>query len=50
MAFRLRRGTDAERQSITPKDGEMIWTTDNKELYVGDGTTVGGNKITGIQI
>ena len=49
MASRLRRGTDAERQSITPKDGEMIWTTDNKELYVGDGTTVGGNKITGIQ-
>ena len=50
MAFRLRRGTDAERQSITPKDGEMIWTTDTKNLYVGDGTTVGGNKITGIQV
>jgi hypothetical protein len=42
MALRLRRGTDAERQSITPLAGELIYTTDTKELYVGDGTTIGG--------
>jgi hypothetical protein len=47
MALRLRRGTDAERAAITPKDGEMIWTTDTNELYVGDGTTTGGIRITG---
>lgn len=47
MALRLRRGTDAERLLITPADGEMIWTTDTQELYVGDGTTVGGIRITG---
>lgn len=42
MALRLRRGTDAERQSITPLEGELIYTTDTKELYVGDGSTLGG--------
>jgi len=47
MALRLRRGTDAERLLITPADGEMIWTTDTQELYVGNGSTVGGIRITG---
>lgn len=42
MALRLRRGTDAERQSITPLEGELIYATDTKELYVGDGSTQGG--------
>lgn len=47
MALRLRRGTDAERLSITPLEGELIYTTDTKELYMGDGTTVGGNLVSG---
>ena len=42
MAFKIRRGTNAERLTITPAQGELIYTTDNKKLYVGDGTTVGG--------
>lgn len=42
MALRLRRGTDAERQTITPLEGELIYTTDTKKLYVGDGSTAGG--------
>ena len=42
MALRIRRGTDAERQTITPLAGELIYTTDTKALYVGDGTAVGG--------
>lgn len=49
MALRLRRGTNAERQLITPVEGELVWTTDTKELYAGDGTTVGGIKITGAE-
>ena len=53
MALRLRRGTDAQRAATTPADGELIWTTDTQELYVGgveDGTPiVGGIRITGSQ-
>jgi len=47
MALRLRRGTDAERQLITPAEGELIYTIDTKSVYIGDGTTVGGNRISG---
>ena len=43
MAFRLRRGTDAERLIITPEEGELIYTTDTKSIFVGDGITLGGN-------
>ena len=42
MPLRLRRGTDAERQTIIPLSGELIYTTDTKQVYVGDGTTAGG--------
>jgi len=42
MALRLRRGTDTERQLIIPETGELIYTTDTKLVYVGDGTTAGG--------
>ena len=47
MALRLRRGTDSERQLITPVEGELIYTTDTKLLYAGDGSTVGGTLVTG---
>lgn len=46
MALRLRRGTNAQRQTITPVEGEIIFTTDTKQLFVGDGTTVGGNSVS----
>ena len=45
MALQIRRGTDAERTGITPLAGELIFTTDTKKLYVGDGSTVGGNQV-----
>ncbi|MBC8147301.1 MAG: hypothetical protein H8E98_04895 [Bacteroidetes bacterium] len=41
----IRRGTNAARLIITPATGELIYTTDTKKLYVGDGITAGGNKI-----
>lgn len=47
MALRLRRGTNAERQLITPAEGEIVYTTDTKLLYVGDGSTVGGVPVGG---
>jgi len=42
MAFKIRRGTNAERQAYTPAIGEPIWTTDTKKLWIGDGITAGG--------
>lgn len=46
MALQIRRGTNAERLSITPLDGELIFTTDTKEVFVGDGITQGGKPVT----
>ena len=50
MALQLRRGTNAERLAITPALGELIFVTDYSSeavapLFVGDGTTVGGNPV-----
>lgn len=45
MALKLRRGTDAERQNIRFAEGEPVYVTDTGELYVGDGVTLGGNRI-----
>ena len=42
MALQVRRGTNSERLGIVPAAGEIIYTTDTKQLYVGDGTTAGG--------
>jgi Major tropism determinant N-terminal domain len=46
MSIQLRRGTEAERALIFPAEGELIYTTDTKLLYVGDGSTLGGNLVT----
>ena len=42
MSLRIRRGTDAQRTSLTFDLGELVWTTDSQKLYVGDGITAGG--------
>ena len=50
MALKLRRGTNAQRLTLTgasaPVAGELIYTTDTKQLFVGDGTTAGGNSVS----
>ena len=48
MSLKIRRGTNAERLTITPAEGELIYTTDTKNLYIGDGSTSGGKFITGL--
>jgi len=48
MSLRIRRGTDAERLTVTLADGEPGWTTDTNVLYVGDGATVGGIPVGGV--
>ena len=45
MALKLRRGTDLQRQTITPQEGELLYTTDTKKLYVGDGSFAGGQQV-----
>ncbi len=42
MPLQIRRGNNAERQQITPAAGELIYVTDTKVVYIGDGTTQGG--------
>lgn len=46
MPLRLRRGTNTDRLTVTPLEGELVYTTDTKLLYVGDGTTIGGNLVS----
>jgi len=45
MSLQLRRGTNAERLTMTPAVGEAIYTTDTKKIWVGDGSTVGGIEV-----
>jgi len=45
MALKIRRGLEADRSGITPAEGELIYTTDEKKLYIGDGSTAGGNAV-----
>ena len=47
MALLLRRGLEADRLSFTPEEGELIYVTDTKLIYVGDGVTAGGNLLSG---
>lgn len=42
QTIQFRRGLEANRTGITPAQGEPLWTTDDKKLYVGDGSTAGG--------
>ena len=42
MSLQIRRGTDAERLTITPLTAELIYTIDTQLVYVGDGVTAGG--------
>jgi hypothetical protein len=50
MALRLRRGTNAERLTVVFAEGELIYTTDTKQLYIGDGSTQGGILVSSTDI
>jgi hypothetical protein len=47
MALQIRRGLESQRGAVTPEAGELLYTTDEKLVYVGDGTTAGGNLLAG---
>ena len=48
MPLQIRRGTTAQRLAITPLAGELIYDTTTGQLFVGNGTTLGGATTTGI--
>lgn len=47
MAIKIRRGLDADRLSVVFEEGEVLYTTDTKSFFIGDGVTAGGNQIGG---
>lgn len=47
--LRIKRGTKNQLQTspgYTPAEGELVYTTDSKEVFVGDGSTVGGTPVS----
>jgi len=50
MPLQIRRGTTAQRLAITPLTGELIYDTTTGQLFVGNGTTLGGVTTTGITL
>jgi hypothetical protein len=44
----LRRGPTADRLAFCPLDGEVIYDTTLKQMFVGDGVTFGGRGISGV--
>jgi hypothetical protein len=46
----LRRGSTAERLAFVPLTGEIIYDTELKQVYVGDGETYGGNNVFNEQL
>lgn len=40
--LKFRRGIEADRTTITPEEGEPIFTTDTHRFCIGDGKTLGG--------
>jgi hypothetical protein len=49
MALQIRRGTDASRAGTIFKSGELIYTTDQKDLWVGDNATTGGIQVAPVK-
>jgi hypothetical protein len=47
IAVQIRRGTDSQNTSFTGAAGELIYTTDQKKVYVHDGSTAGGTLVSG---
>ena len=45
VKLKVRRGSNAQRESIVLDQGEVGYTLDTKRLFVGDGATYGGNVI-----
>jgi len=47
IAVQIRRGTSSQNTSFTGAVGELVYTTDTKDLYVHDGSNAGGTIVGG---
>lgn len=45
MGLKHKRGLEIDRKKFIPAIGEIIYTTDEKNTFIGDGVTAGGNQI-----
>lgn len=45
IKLKVRRGSNNERKSVIIDQGELVYTTDTKRLYVGNGVLSGGDVI-----
>lgn len=45
LSVQLRRGTSAQNAAFIGRAGELIYTTDTKDLFVHDGSTAGGTPV-----
>ena len=45
IEVQIRRGTNAENAGFTGQEGELVYTTDTKDLFVHDGSTAGGTPV-----
>jgi len=45
QTIKLKRGLETNRSGVTPVEGELIYTTDNLEVFFGDGSVAGGTEI-----
>jgi hypothetical protein len=46
--IKIRRGTDAQRKQVVFEEGELVFTTDQQRIFIGDGTTYGGKLASNI--
>lgn len=44
--IKVRRGTNLQRKQMVFEEGELIYTTDTKRTYIGDGITLGGIRVS----
>ena len=45
MSLRIRRGTETQRNAALFDLGEIVYTTDTKQVFIGDGVTPGGKNV-----
>ena len=48
IKLKVRRGTDAQRKTVTLEQGELGYTIDTQRVFVGDGVTLGGKAISNV--